>query len=153
MVRVMVQLYDGTIAFRSTCPLALAQLADIQLHCGDAHSAVKNARESLAVRGIYPPQMFNVLATAYRDIGEIDLSISAATESARIEPNHTDALVILCSDFVLSGLDKEAHRIADQIIDINPEFRISEYAKNIPYKDPMMIKSIADTLRSVGLPN
>ena len=101
------------IGFRSTCPLALGQLAETQFYYGDAHSAVKNAREALAVRGIYPPQMIDILATANRDSVEVEMSISAATESARLNPGHTNALVILCSNYILSGLDKEAPRIAD----------------------------------------
>ncbi|MEE9589980.1 MAG: adenylate/guanylate cyclase domain-containing protein, partial [Hyphomicrobiaceae bacterium] len=42
------------VAFRANCPLTLGQLADAQLHCGDAHGAAKSAREALTVRMIYP---------------------------------------------------------------------------------------------------
>ena len=130
----------------------MAQLADAQLHCGDAQGAVKSAREALGVRMIYPPPLVNVLAIAYRDNGEINLSISAAREAARLDPENTDAFVTLCSDYVLSGLDDEAHRIAGQIIEIDPEFRISSYANNLPYKDTTKITNIVETLRSAGLP-
>jgi class 3 adenylate cyclase len=140
------------VMFRANCPLTLGQLADAQLHCGDARGAVKSAREALAVRMIYPPPLINVLAIAYRDSGEVDLSIPAAREAIRLEPEHTDAFVTLCSDYVLSGLDDEAHRIAVQIIEIDPEFRISSYANNLPYKDTTKITNIVETLRSAGLP-
>ncbi len=140
------------VMFRANCPLTLGQLADAQLHCGDARGAVKSAREALAVRMIYPPPLVNVLAIAYRDSGEVDLSIPAAREAIRLEPEHTDAFVTLCSDYVLSGLDDEAHRIAGQIIEIDPEFRISSYANNLPYKDTTKITNIVETLRSAGLP-
>ena len=140
------------VAFRASCPLALGQLADAQLHCGDAHGAVKSAREALAVRMIYLPLLVNVLATAYRDCGEVDLSIPVAREAARLDPQHTAAFVTLCSDYVLAGLDDEAHRIAGQIIEIDPDFRISSYANNLPYRDPTKTASIVETLRSAGLP-
>ncbi len=140
------------VAFRANCPLTLGQLADAQLHCGDAPGAVKSAREALAVRMLYPPPLVNVLATAYRDSGEIDLSIAAAREAARLDPQQTDAFVTLCSDYALSGLDDEAHRIADQIIEIDPDFRISSYATKLPYKNPTKLASIVETLRSAGLP-
>ena len=140
------------VMFRANCPLTLGQLADAQLHCGDARGAVKSAREALAARMIYPPPLVNVLAIAYRDSGEVDLSIPAAREAIRLEPEHTDAFVTLCSDYVLSGLDDEAHRIAGQIIEIDPEFRISSYANNLPYKDTTKITNIVETLRSAGLP-
>ena len=140
------------VMFRANCPLTLGQLADAQLHCGDARGAVKSAREALAVRMIYPPPLVNVLAIAYRDSGEADLSIPAAREAIRLDPEHTDAFVTLCSDYVLSGHDDEAHRIAGQIIEIDPEFRISSYANNLPYKDTTKITNIVETLRSAGLP-
>ena len=140
------------VAFRANCPLTLGHLADAQLHCGDARGAVKSAREALALRMLYPPPLVNVLATAYRDSGEVDLSIPAAREATRLDPEHTDAFVTLCSDYVLAGLDDEAHRIAGQIIEIDPEFRISSYANNLPYRDATKITSIVETLRSTGLP-
>ncbi len=140
------------VAFRANCPLTLGQLAYAQLHCGDAHGAVKSAREALTVRMVYPPMLVNVLATAYRDCGEVDLSIPAAREAVRLDPQHTDAFVTLCSDYVLAGLDDEAHRIAGQIIEIDPEFRISSYANDLPYRDATKLASIVETLRSAGLP-
>ncbi len=145
-------LFRKGVAFRGSCPLAIGQLAYAQLYCGDAHGAVKSAREALALRMLYPPPLVNLLATAYRDSGEIDLSIPAAREATRLDPEHTDAFVTLCSDYVLAGLDDEAHRIAGQIIEIDPEFRISSYANNLPYRDATKTASIAETLRSAGLP-
>ncbi len=101
---------------------------------------------------LYPPPLINLLATAYRDNGEVDLSIPAAREAVRLDPQHTDAFVTLCSDYVLAGLDDEAHRVADQIIEMDPEFRISSYAINLPYRDATKVASIVETLRSAGLP-
>ncbi len=140
------------VAFRGNCPLAIGQLAYAQLHCGDAHGAVKSARKALAVRMIYPPPLINLLATAYRDTGEIDLSIRTAREAAGLDPQHTDALVTLCGDYVLAGLNDEAQRVAGQIIEIDPEFRTSSYATNLPYNDATKVTSIVETLRSAGLP-
>jgi adenylate cyclase len=140
------------VAFRANCPWTLGQLADAQLHCGDAHGAVKTAREALAVRMIYPPTLINVLATAYRDSGNVELSISAAREAARLDPQHTDALVTLCSDYMLADSEDEAHRVAGEIIELDPEFRISMYANNLPYRDAEKVTSIVETLRSAGLP-
>lgn len=140
------------ISFRGNCPFALGQLAVIQNYCGDPQGAVKTAREALTVRMIYPPPLVNVLATAYRDSGEIGLSIPAAREATRLDPGHTDALVTLCSDYMLASDKDRAGRVADQIIGLDPEFRISAYANNLPYRDATRTASIVETLRSAGLP-
>jgi len=140
------------VAFRASCPLALAQLADVQLHCGDAFGAIKTAREALSLRMIYPPPLINVLATAYRDNGDVDRSIRTAREAADLDPRHSDALVTLCSDYVLAGQDDEARRVARRIVEIDPEFRVSSYANKLPYRDATQVTAIVETLRSAGLP-
>ncbi|MGI9523557.1 MAG: adenylate/guanylate cyclase domain-containing protein [Hyphomicrobiaceae bacterium] len=140
------------VALRANCPFSLGQLADAQLHCGDAHGAVKTARDALSVRMIYLPPLINVLAVAYRDSGSIDLSIPAAREAARLDPQHADAFVTLCTDYVLAGCNEDAYRVSSQIMELDPEFRISTYTDNLPYSDNTTISNIAETLRLAGLP-
>ncbi|HUF88309.1 MAG TPA: adenylate/guanylate cyclase domain-containing protein [Thermohalobaculum sp.] len=139
-------------AFRANCPLTLGQLAEAQLYAGDPHAAVKNAREALALRMIYPPPLVNVLAAAYRDAGEIELSIPAAREAARLDPRHADALVTLCTDYVLAGLGADAQQVARQILELDPEFRSAAYAAKLPYRDAGRREAVAEALRSAGLP-
>ena len=141
------------VSFRANCPMTIGQLADAQLFCGDARGAVKSAREALTVRMIYPPPLVNLLATAYRDNGEVELSIPVAREAASLDPQHADALVTLCSDYVLLGREAEAREIASQIIELDPDFRISSYRKILPYKDAANAERIVEALRSAGLPD
>ena len=140
------------VSFRASCPLAIGQLAEVQLHYGDAQTAVKTAREALTLRMLYPPPLVNVLAMAYRDSGEIGLSIPTAREAARLDPGHTDALVTLCSNYALSGNGQEACRIADEIVAVDPGFQISSYLAKRPYKDAAKQGQLAEALRSSGLP-
>jgi TolB-like protein len=140
------------VAFRASCPFALGQLAAVQNYCGDALGAVKSAREALTVRRNYPPPVLNILATAYRDCGEIGFSIPAAREAVRLDPENTDALATLCSDHVLNGDIETAHAIADEIVRNDPTFATSEYAKRHPYKNTGKLVEILDALRDAGLP-
>jgi tetratricopeptide (TPR) repeat protein len=145
-------LCEKAVEYRASCPAALGQIASVQLYCGDAQGAVKSVRESLAVRTMNPPLLVNLLASAYRDNGDIDLSMPAAREAVRLDPQHTDALATLCSDYVLAGKDEDAQRVAQDIVSIDPEFRISGYATNQPYKDESILERLVGTLRSAGLP-
>jgi len=158
-VRLLERQFDEALAlcrkgvgYRANCPFALGQLAAVKNYCGDARGAVKSAREALTVRTVYPPPLVNVLAMAYRDSGEVGLSIAAAREATRLDPKHTDAYVTLCTDFVLASDDDQARRTADEIIEIDPEFRISEYAKRQPYRDAESLSKIVHALRAAGLP-
>jgi tetratricopeptide (TPR) repeat protein len=118
----------------------------------DAPGAVKSAREGMTVRQMLPPVLINLLATAYRDNGQIELSIPAAREAIRLDPAFTDGLVTLYSDYVLAGDNDEARRIADEILAADPEFRISNYLAKHPYRDKSKLEQLAETLHAAGLP-
>jgi adenylate cyclase len=140
------------VAFRANCPFALGQLAVVQNYCGDSQAAVKSARAALSVRMVYPPPLVNTLAMAYRDSGELGLSIPAAQEAARLDSKHTDALVTLCTDYALAGDERQAREAAEAILVLNPAFRISDYAAQQPYRDQSKLEQVAQALQSAGLP-
>jgi adenylate cyclase len=158
------QLFDGrhdealencriATALRSSCPFAHGLLASAQNFCGDPQGAIENAREALQIERIYPPWMVNVLAAAYRDDGKVNLSIPAAREAVRLDPRQTEARIILCSDYALEDSRDQARRFANEIIEIDPSFRLSSYAENQPYKNPATRQRLIETLRAAGLPD
>ena len=96
--------------------------------------------------------IINLLATAYRDNGDIGLSISAAHEAARRDPELTGALATLCCDYVMSGDAEKAKSMAENIMSISPDFRVADYIVNQPYKDRSTSDHVVEMLRSAGLP-
>lgn len=97
--------------------------------------------------------MINVLAAAYRDCGEVELSISAAKESLRLDAVKNNSRLILCSDYSLAADHDEAQRFADEIMASDPEFQLSIYAQRQPYKNPAPLERVIDALREAGLPD
>jgi tetratricopeptide (TPR) repeat protein len=140
------------VAFRANCAFALGQLAFAQTYYGDARAAVKSAREALSVRIAYPPPLVAILAIAYRDSGEISLSIPAAQEACRLAPAHVGALVTLCSDYALAEEGAKARNIASQIVALDPEFRVSSFASNQPYREMAKLELVLNALTTAGLP-
>ncbi|WP_170603437.1 adenylate/guanylate cyclase domain-containing protein [Ruegeria arenilitoris] len=138
---------------RASCPLAHALHGLVLNYCGDAHSAVQSVKEALNLEKVYPAWLIDILAAAYRDCGDVALSIPAAKESLRINPRNNDARVILCSDYGLASERDAARRIADEVITIDPTFRLSDYAKSQPYKDPAALDRVMNVLRDAGLPD
>ena len=141
-----------SVAFRANCAFALGQLAFAQTYYGDPRAAVKSAREALSVRIAYPPPLVAILAIAYRDSGEISLSIPAAQEACRLAPAHVDALVTLCSDYALAEEGVQARNIASQIVALDPEFRVSSFASNQPYREMAKLELVSNALTTAGLP-
>jgi hypothetical protein len=97
--------------------------------------------------------MINVLAAAYRDCGEVELSIPAAKESVRLDPLKNDARLILCSDYEFAADHDQARLIADEIIAGDPAFHLSAYAKSQPYKSLAPLERVIEALREAGLPD
>ncbi len=151
--------YDEALAtcstgtkLRSSCPLAHGLLGLVLNYCGESKSAVKSVKEALQLEKDYPVWLIDILAVAYRDCGDVALSIPAAKESLRLNPQSTEAKLILCSDYKLADDHDRARRVADEIIAGNPAFRLSDYAKSQPYKNPAALDRLMDVLREAGLP-
>jgi len=140
------------VELRSSCPLAYGLLGYVRNYCGDPRAAVANIREALNLERVYPSWLINFLASAYRDCGEIELSIFAAKESIRLDPDDNDALIILCSDYALASDYERAQSTASQIINNDPSFSLTKYAATQPYKDPAALNRVISALREAGLP-
>jgi TolB-like protein len=141
------------IGIRPSCSLAHGILASVRNYCGDSLNAIKNVREALLLERIYPPWMINILATAYRDSGKVQLSIPAAREALRLDSQQTEARVILCSDYNLENARDNARQVAQEIIATEPAFRLSAYAEKQPYKYSETLNRVIDGLRDAGLPD
>ena len=152
--------YDEALAtcatgarLRSSCPLAHGLLGLVLKYCGDAKSAVKSVKEALLLEKDYPVWLIDILAAAYRDCGDLALSIPAAQESLRLNPKNNDARLILCSDYTLAAEHDQARRLAEEILAADPAFRLSDYAKSQPYRNPKARDRLMAVLREAGLPD
>lgn len=143
---------EAALSIRPSCSFTHGILAAVQNFCGDSSNAIKHSREALLLERIYPPWMVNILATAYRDDGKVRLSIPAAREALRLDPQQTEARVILCSDYNLDNARDEARQIAREILAADPTFKVSAYVEKKPYKYAETIEGIVQVLRDAGLP-
>ena len=159
-LRLLSHEYDEALAIcsegvklRESCPLAHGLLGLVLNYCGDAGAAIREVRAALQLERVYPVWLLTVLAAAYRDSGDVELSISAVRESLRLDPGERDALLVLCSDYQLAGEHEQAKRVSDDIIDRDPPFRLSTYAESQPYKNAASLESVMQALRDAGLPD
>ena len=137
---------------RASCPLANVMRGLVLNYIGDSTAAVRDIREALYLQRVYPPWMINFLATAYRDSGDLDLSITAAKESLRLNPESNDAQLILCSDYKIAEDHQQATGIANSIIGQDPSFSLVKYADSLPYKKTATLEKVVGALREAGLP-
>jgi class 3 adenylate cyclase/TolB-like protein len=140
------------IELRFCCPVAHGVHGMILNYAGEGRTAVKCAREALNLERIYPSWLITILATAYRDSGAINLSVPAARESARLEPDSTDARLVLCSDYEMAGEHEKAGEMASEILATTPSFTLANFAKTQPYKNTEALQTLVGALRAAGLP-
>jgi TolB-like protein len=141
------------VELRTSCPVAHGLLGMVLNYSGDAEAAVKSIKEALQLEKVYPAWLIDILASAYRDSGKIELSIPVAQESVRLDPQNIDARLILCSNYKLVANHKQAQSIAEEIIASNPEFCLATYASSQPYKNPAPLDRVIGALREAGLPD
>ena len=139
--------------YRPSCPAANGYLANILHYCGESREAVVRAKEALRILPNAPPWFTNVLAAAYREDGDIESSIAAATESLKRNQDDIEARTILCSDHVLAGSLGDAERFAEEILTIDPDFSVASYARNQPFRDAATLERIVESLCKAGLPD
>jgi len=158
-LRLLERRYDEALAIsakavklRTNCSLAHGLLGSVLNYCGDSPGAVKSVRNALQLSRVYPVWLLNWLAAAYRDSGQVDLSIPVAKEAVRLDPDDKEARLILCSDYTMTANLEEARKTADKILTREPTFRISAYARKHPYKNQASLDRVVDALREAGLP-
>jgi class 3 adenylate cyclase/TolB-like protein len=141
------------VGYRASCPFAHGQLGISQTYSGDPASGIKQLREAISVRLAGPsPLELNALAVAYRDHGDVDLSIPTASEAARLDAGFLDAYVTLCIDLEMSGDTDRAREIAKQITAMAPDFSTHAYLAKLPYRDKAMLQRIDAAMNDAGLP-
>ncbi len=148
---VLVMCYQG-LDMRPTCPMATVTLANVLHYSGYSAEAVPKVKAAMRLMHVYPPWFVTLLAAAYRDIGDVDQSIATARQGLELSPQDVDMRLILCSDYSVAGLLDHARETAQEIIEIDPAFSLSQYADTQPYKDEARLKNLIDSLREVGLP-
>lgn len=151
---VALELCETGANLRSSCPMAHGVLGLVHNYRGEPQSAIQNIKKALNLeRIIYPTWLINGLATAYRDGGDVDLSVTAANESIKRDHEQNEARLILCCDYQLTSEHEQARRVAGEILKSDPDFSISTFTQTQPYKDHMTLDRLASCLREASLPD
>ena len=99
----------------------------------------------------FPPGYYlENLGFAYAVAEQYEEAIEAYKKSIKREPNNIVAHLGLTATYSLMGHEKEAHEAALELLKIDPEFSLKNYAKTVPMKN-RDIKRVIEALRKAGL--
>jgi tetratricopeptide (TPR) repeat protein len=91
------------------------------------------------------------LGHAYMGARQYEEAIEAFKKSIKQEPNNIVAYVGLTVTYSYMGREKEAHEAALELLEIDPEFSLKNFAKTFPSKNPDKLKRYIEALRKAGL--
>jgi TolB-like protein len=158
-VRLLQRRFDEALAvaqealgIRPGCANANGFLSNVLLYCGEPQRAVVHARRAIRYMPVYPPWFVEILASAYRDAGMLELAIIAAREVLRILPTALQARMVLASALVRSDWLADARRIAAEVRQLEPNLKLEAWASSQPYRDSGVLAALSDDLRKAGLP-
>ena len=89
---------------------------------------------------------------AHRNNGQYEKAIELCKKSLSGNPDQLSVYLTLTASYSLSNRTEEAHKAAEEVLRINPDFSLEYYEKTIPYKRQETVDKFAEALRKAGLP-
>jgi adenylate cyclase len=114
--------------------------------------AIKLLKRAFRLNPIPPTYYYDLLAIAYRNIGEYEKAIELCTKGLSGNPDNLSVTLTLTITYSLLNRTEEAQKAAEEVLRIDPNFSLEYYAMTIPYKHKETGDKFVKALRQAGLP-
>jgi adenylate cyclase len=147
------RILEQAIALGPSCALAWSFSSYVSGWMGDPEAALARARQGLRLSPIGPDAACwheHALSQAHYMADEYEDAI----KWGRIAGSHgrqSSNLRCLAASLVAAGQMDEARAVANEIMDVNPNFRLNAYRSNTPLRGPIA-EVFIDRLRRAGIP-
>lgn len=131
---------------------AYACLVLVLNYSDETELAIKLINKALRLNPIPPPHYYFWLGAAYRIEGQYEKAIQYLKKAIFDNPDLLTPYLHLTASYSSFNLTEEAHKAAEEVLRIDPNFSL-EYHKNIlPYKNQETLNNYIEALRKAGLP-
>ncbi len=113
--------------------------------------SVEHIESAIRLNSSYPNWFGHTRVQAYRMTERLDRARAAAMELVQRHPDYLPGRVLLAATCAENDLATEAQRAAQDVLERNPDFTISDYLSRVHYKNPSRNKDLAAALRKAGL--
>jgi adenylate cyclase len=132
---------------------AYAGLAFVLNYSDETELAIKFIKQALRLNPIPPSHYYFWLAAAYRIRGQYEKAIKNLKKALIGNSDLLTPNLYLTASYSSLNRTEEAHKAAEEVLRIDPNFSL-EYHKNIlPYKNQETLNNYIDALRKAGLPD
>lgn len=108
-------------------------------------------KKAIRLNPIPPSYYFLNLGGAYYGAGQYEEAIEAYNKSIKKQSNNILAHIALAATYSLMGREKDAHEAALEVLKIDPEFSLRNFAKTFPMKNQDELERFIEALRKAGL--
>ncbi|MBT7147560.1 MAG: hypothetical protein HN893_11700, partial [Rhodospirillales bacterium] len=124
--------------------------ANVLHYCGQQEQALNHIKSAIRYAPFHPPLFKNILAAAYRAVGQLDEAILSAEGAAASSVGDLISRVLLASLYMKQENPGKANDQMVAINSIDPAFSLAAFASRQPYKDEVFLNAWISELRSVG---
>ena len=119
------------------------------IYRGDFQKAVDQIQRAMRLNPFHPDYYYDALGWAYYFLKDYDAALHTTT---RITKTNAGKHRLLAAIYVRLGQMENAQAHAKKVLELEPEFEVSTFAKTMPFKDPALLDFYLDGLRLAGLP-
>jgi adenylate cyclase len=132
---------------------AYASLVLVLNYSDETELAIKLIKKALRLNPIPPPHYYFWLGAAYRIEEQYEKAIQHLKKALIDNSDLLTPYLHLTASYSSLNRTEEAHKAAEEVLRIDPNFSL-EYHKNIlPYKNQETLQNYIDALRKAGLPD
>ena len=136
---------------RPGCPWAYALASNVYNYIGEPHLAIPMALRAIRLSPLVPDLFPAVLATSYYLVGRLEDAIAAAWRATELDPDNTDARVILVAALTASNRSEETPPVVAELRQIHPNFSLESFSRRQPYRNRTTLDGLLADLRRGGL--
>jgi len=151
--------YDWAIAFREKAfkmaPndfVVLWGLGTVLLNAGQPHRAVDYMKRAGRVNPHHPVSLLWTLSEAQLMAGQYEEAINTANRALARKPSSVYPHIFLTVAYGASGRTPEARIEAEKVLQLYPNFTVSNWMQSRLYKDPADVDKVSKLLIEAGLP-
>jgi TolB-like protein len=145
------EMVDRAVALNANSAFAWERRGWTYQRAGQPEEAIRSFEHAIRLSPFDPWRLFlrfTGMSTALIGLGRFDEAVAAAKKALRENQTYGATYCCLAAALAHLGRDAEARKTATQLLEIEPDFRISEMAARSGQRAPMFIEG----LRKAGFP-
>jgi tetratricopeptide (TPR) repeat protein len=132
---------------------ALFRYAETLTYAGRPDEAIPIFEKAIRLNPLAPTGYFAAQGIALRETGQLAAAAASFKKAIERSPNCFKAHAYLAAVSSLMGRDDEAQAEAAEVLRLNPNFSLEEYASRSMYKDPAVLDKHITAMSKAGLPS